>query len=40
MKTYPADRIQGTLDEVVPIASTLSVGTSERRAHGKLTRTA
>jgi len=38
MKTYPADRIQGTLDEVVPIASTLSVGTSERRAHGKLTR--
>lgn len=40
MKTYPADRIQGTLDEVVPIASTLSVGTSERRAHGKLIRTA
>ena len=39
MKTYPADRIQGTLDEVVPIASTLSVGTSERRAHGKLIRT-
>jgi hypothetical protein len=38
MKTYPADRIQGTLDEVVPIASTLSVGTSERRAHGKLIR--
>lgn len=40
MKTYPADRIQGTLDEVVPIASTLSVGTSERRAHGKLIRVA
>lgn len=39
MKTYPADRIQGTLDEVVPIASTLSIGTSERRAHGKLIRT-
>jgi hypothetical protein len=38
MKAYPADRIQGTLDEVVPIASTLSIGTSERRAHGKLTR--
>jgi hypothetical protein len=38
MKTYPADRIQGTLDEVVPIASTLSIGTSERRAHGKLIR--
>ena len=40
MKTYPADRIQGTLDEVVPIASTLSVGTSERRSHGKLIRVA
>jgi hypothetical protein len=40
MKTYPADQIQGTLDEIVPIASTLSIGTSERRAHGKLTRTA
>jgi len=40
MKTYPSDRIQGTLDEVVPIASTLSVGTSERRSHGKLIRTA
>jgi hypothetical protein len=39
MKAYPADRIQGTLDEVVPLASTLSVGTSERRAHGKLIRT-
>jgi hypothetical protein len=40
MKTYPADRIQGTLDEVVPIASTLSIGTSERRSHGKLIRVA
>lgn len=38
MKTYPADQIQGTLDEIVPIASTLSIGTSERRAHGKLIR--
>lgn len=38
MKTYPSDRVQGKLDEVVPIASTLSVGTSERRAHAKLTR--
>lgn len=38
MKTYPADRIQGTLDEVVPIASTLSLGISERRANGVLTR--
>lgn len=40
MKTYDADRIQGTLDEVVPIASTLSIGTSERRSHGKLIRVA
>jgi hypothetical protein len=40
MKTYDADRIQGTLDEVVPIASTLSIGTSERRAHGKFIRLA
>lgn len=39
MKTYPSDRLEGKLDEVVPIASTLSVGTSERRAHGKLIRT-
>lgn len=38
MKTYEADKIQGTLDEIVPIASTLSIGTSERRAHGKLIR--
>jgi hypothetical protein len=38
MKTYPADRIQGTLDEVVPIASTLSLGVSERRSNGVLTR--
>ena len=40
MKTYPGQRIQGKLDEVVPIASTISVGTSERRAHGKLIRIA
>lgn len=40
MKTYPADRLEGKLDEVVPIASTLSVGTNERRAHGKLIREA
>jgi hypothetical protein len=40
MKTYPGQRVQGKLDEVVPIASTLSIGTSERRAHGKLIRIA
>jgi len=40
MKTYPGQTIQGKLDEVVPIASTISVGTSERRAHGKLIRIA
>ena len=38
MKAYPGDRVQGNLDEVVPLASTLSVGTSERRAHGRLIR--
>jgi len=38
MKTYPGQRVQGQLDEVVPIASTLAIGTSERRAHGKLLR--
>lgn len=40
MKTYPGQRIQGKLDEVVPIASTISIGTSERRSHGKLIRIA
>ena len=40
MKAYPADRLEGKLDEVVPLASTLSVGTSERRAHAKLIREA
>jgi hypothetical protein len=38
MKTFPAQPLQGTLDTVVPIASTLLVGTSERRAHGLLIR--
>lgn len=40
MKAYPAQPLQGTLDTVVPLASTLVVGTAERRAHGRLLRTA
>jgi hypothetical protein len=40
MKAYPAQRLEGKLDTVVPLASTIQVGTSERRAHGKLTRSA
>jgi hypothetical protein len=38
MKSYPAVPLEGTLDTVVPIASTLSVGVSERRANGVLVR--
>ena len=38
MKSYPAQPIEGTLDTVVPIASTLLFGVSERRANGLLIR--
>jgi hypothetical protein len=38
MKTYPAQPIQGTLDSVVPIASTVLFGVAERRANGVLVR--
>jgi hypothetical protein len=38
MKTFPAQPIQGTLDTVVPIASTLLFGVAERRANGLLIR--
>jgi hypothetical protein len=38
MKAYPAQPIQGTLDTVVPLASTLQVGVAERRANGLLIR--
>jgi hypothetical protein len=40
MKSYPAQPLEGTLDTVVPIASTLVFGTAERRANGVLIRTA
>lgn len=40
MKSYPAQPLEGTLDTVVPIASTLVFGVSERRANGLLIRTA
>jgi hypothetical protein len=39
MKSYPAQPLEGTLDTVVPIASTLLFGTAERRANGVLIRT-
>jgi hypothetical protein len=38
MKSYPAVPLEGTLDTVVPIASTLSLGVAERRANGVLVR--
>ena len=38
MKAMPAQQIVGTLDSVTPLASVLSVGTNNRRAHGKLVR--
>ena len=40
MKSYPAVPLEGTLDTVVPIASTLALGVAERRANGLLIRTA
>jgi len=40
MKSYPAVPLEGTLDTVVPIASTLTLGVSERRANGLLIRVA
>jgi hypothetical protein len=38
MKSYPAQPIEGTLDTVVPIASTILFGVAERRANGLLIR--
>jgi hypothetical protein len=38
MKTFPAQPLEGTLDTVVPIASSLTFGTAERRANGLLIR--
>jgi hypothetical protein len=38
MKSYPAQPIEGTLDTVVPIASTIIFGVAERRANGLLIR--
>lgn len=38
MKSYPAQPLEGTLDTVVPIASTVLFGVSERRANGLLIR--
>ena len=38
MKSYPAQPIEGTLDTVVPIASTVLFGVAERRANGLLIR--
>lgn len=40
MKAYPAQPLQGTLDTVVPMASRLAFGLTERRANGLLIRTA
>jgi hypothetical protein len=40
MKSYPAQPLEGTLDTVVPVASRLMFGTSERRANGLLIREA
>jgi len=40
MRALPAQVITGTLDTVTPLASVILVGTSNRRAHGKLTRPA
>jgi hypothetical protein len=39
MKGFPAQALEGTLDTVVPLASSLAFGTSERRANGVLIRT-
>ena len=38
MKSYPAQPIEGTLDTVVPVASTIMFGVAERRANGLLIR--
>jgi hypothetical protein len=38
MKSYPAQVIEGTLDTLVPIASTILFGVAERRANGLLIR--
>lgn len=40
MRVHSPQAVPGTLDHVTPIASILSVGVSERRANGLLTRTA
>jgi len=39
MKAYPAQPLQGTLDTVVPLASTIQTGVAERRCNGLLIRT-
>lgn len=39
MKAYAAQPLQGTLDTVVPLASTIQTGVAERRANGLLIRT-
>jgi hypothetical protein len=38
MKTFPAQPLEGTLDTVVPMASSLVFGVAERRANGLLIR--
>ena len=38
MKAMPAQQIVGTLDSVTPLATVITVGTNNRRAHGKLVR--
>lgn len=38
MKAFPAQPLEGTLDTVVPLASSLTFGTVERRANGLLIR--
>jgi hypothetical protein len=40
MKVEKTQRVQGTLTDVVPMATMLALGTTERRAHGLLIRTA
>jgi hypothetical protein len=40
MKSYPAQPLEGTLDTVVPLASTVLFGVAERRANGVLIRVA
>jgi hypothetical protein len=38
MKSFPSQPLEGTLDSVVPVASSLVFGTAERRANGVLIR--